>query len=262
MNNNAELIACLGNFVNRVIKLVNSKVYNSIIPDYTIMHSDPVFDETKKEVNQLLTQYVEKLESVKLKEGLAIAMQVAQAGNNLLQKNAFDNKLAATNPEKSAAVTGIAINLIYLCATLFAPYLPATSRSILEQLQTPFQFIPDHWTADNIKPGHVIGKAKHLFSPIDVKKEDEWREMFGGTQAERLKAEEEAAKKAAKKAEAAAKKAARKAAAIGRSDGQGDAAEQRSVESTAISGAMPVEIGREPVDDVTEGLQSVTLPSS
>ena len=262
MNNNAELIACFGNFVNRVIKLVNSKIYNSIIPDYTTMHSDPIFDETKKEVNQLLTQYVEKLESVKLKEGLAIAMQVAQAGNNLLQKNAFDNKLAATNPEKGAAVTGIAINLIYLCASLFAPYLPATSRSILEQLQAPFQFIPDHWTADNIKPGHVIGKARHLFSPIDVKKEEEWREMFGGTQAERLKTEEEAAKKAAKKAEAAAKKAAKKATARGKADGQANATEQRSVESTATGGAIPAEIGREPVDAVTDGLQSVTLPSS
>ena len=266
MNNNAELVACLGNFVNRVIKLVNSKIYNSIIPDYTIMHSDPIFDETKKEVNQLLTQYMEKLESVKLKEGLAIAMHVAQVGNDLLQKNAFDNKLAATNPEKGAAVTGIAINLIYLCASLFAPYLPATSRSILEQLQTPFQLIPDHWTADDIKPGHVIGKAKHLFSPIDVKKEDEWREMFGGTQAERLKIEEEAAKKtakkAAKKAETAARKAAKNAATGNQADKQADATEQRSVESTATSGAMPVDIGTEPVDAVTDGLQSVTLPSS
>ena len=45
--NNSELLAKLGNFVNRIIKLVNSKIYNSIIPDYTAMHSDPVFDEAK-----------------------------------------------------------------------------------------------------------------------------------------------------------------------------------------------------------------------
>lgn len=246
-----------------MIKLINSKIYNSVVPDYTAKHADPIFDETKAEVNQLLTQYVERLEAVRLRDGLTTAMQVAQAGNNLLQKNTFDSKLAASDPEKSAAVTGIAINLIYLCASLFAPYLPATSRSILEQLQAPFLFIPDHWTADDIKPGHTVGKAKHLFSLIDTNKEDEWREMFGGTQEERLKRDEEEARKRAKKAEAAAKKAAKKAASqTSQGDGQAAATPAQSVESTATSGAVAVAEGKEPVDAVTDGVQQVTLPSS
>lgn len=244
--------------MNRVIKMVNSK-YDSVIPDYTAMYSEPIFDETKAEVNQLLTKYLERLESVKLRDGLSTAMQVAQAGNNLLQKNTFNNDLVRDEPEKAAAVTGIAINLIYLCASLFAPYLPATSRSILKQLQAPFLFIPDRWTADDIKPGHAVGKAKHLFSIIDVKKEDEWREMFGGTQAERLKRAEEAAQKAARKAEVVAKKAAKKAEAKSQ---QAAALEQRSVEATATSGALPVEEGKQPVDAIVDGVQQVTLPSS
>ena len=208
--NNSELLAKFGNFVNRVVKLVNSKIYNSVIPDYTKMHSDPIFSNAKEEINALLKQYLEEMEAVNLRAGLSTAMQIAQAGNNFLQSNGFDNKLAANEPEKAAAVTGIAINLILLCSSVFAPYLPATSRSILEQLQTPFLIIPDHWTADNIKPGHVIGKAKYLFSQIDPKKEDEWRTMFGGTQAERKRKEEEAAKAADNKAAAKAKKAEKK----------------------------------------------------
>ena len=66
--------------------------------------------------------------------------------------------------------------------------------------------IEDGWKPTSIKPGHKIGKAKYLFSNIDVKKADEWREMFGGTQAERQKKKEEAAKLQAKKAAAKAKK--------------------------------------------------------
>ena len=249
--------------MNRVIKLVNSRIYNSIIPDYTAKHADPIFDETKAEVNQHLTRYVKKLEAVRLRDGLTVAMQVAQAGNNLLQKNTFDNKLAATDPEKAAAVTGIAINLIYLCASLFEPYLPATSRSILEQLQAPLLVIPDHWTADDIKPNHKIGKAKHLFTFIDPRKEEEWREMFGGTQEERLKREEEEAKKKAQKAETAAKKAAKKAKGkSGQPSQQAAAAQPPSVESTATSGALPVTEGKEAVDAVTDGVQQVTLPTS
>lgn len=250
--NNSELLAKLGNFVNRVIKLVNSKIYNSIIPDYTAMHSHSIFDKAKAEINQHLKQYLEDMESVSLKAGILSAMQIAQAGNNFLQSNGFDNKLAANEPEKAAAVTGIAINIIYLCASIFEPYLPATSRSILKQLNAPFLYIPDHWTADDIKPGHQIGNAEYLFTQIDPKKEEEWRNMYGGTQAERLKKEEEAAKAATKKTAVKAKKAEKK----GKKPGQ------ESVEATATKGAKPADVGKEPIDAVTDGVQQVTLPSS
>lgn len=250
--NNSELLAKLGNFVNRVIKLVNSKIYNSVIPDYTVSFSDPMFDKAKADINQHLKQYVDELEAVNLKAGLQSAMQIAQAGNNFLQSNGFDSKLAANEPEKAAAVTGIAINIIYLCASIFAPYLPATSTSILEQLQAPFLVIPDDWRADYIKPGHVIGKAKYLFTHIDPKKEDEWRSLYGGTQAERLKKEQEAAKSAAKKASSKAMKAQKKS----------KKPDQGSVEGTAVEGAAPMEPGKEAVDLVTDGVQQVTLPTS
>ncbi|MCJ1336768.1 putative methionine--tRNA ligase, cytoplasmic protein rar1 [Bachmanniomyces sp. S44760] len=260
--NNNELLAKLGNFVNRVIKLVNSKIYNSTIPDYTKMHSDPMFDKAKEEINAHLKQYLEELESVNLRAGLYSAMAIAQLGNNFLQHNGFDNRLAANDPEKAAAVTGIAINLILLCASIFAPYLPATSKSILEQLQAPFLYIPEQWTANDIKPGHVIGKAKYLYSQIDPKKEEEWRAMFGGTQAERLKKEQESAKAAAKKAATKAKKAEKKAG--GSKDAKKESSQQakKSVEASATEGAKPVESGKEPVDAVTDGVQQVTLPTS
>ncbi|KAL8763788.1 MAG: hypothetical protein Q9184_000490 [Pyrenodesmia sp. 2 TL-2023] len=250
-NNNNELLAKLGNFVNRVIKLINSRIYNSIIPDYTSLHSDPMFDKAKAEINDLLKQYVADMESVNLKAGIQTAMHIAQAGNNLLQSNGFDNKLAANEPERAAAVTGIAVNIIYLCASIFEPYLPATSKSILEQLQAPFLVIPDRWTADDIKPGHPIGKAKYLFSLIDLKREEEWRTLFGGTQAERLKKEEETARKAAIKAANKARKAEKKTRKP----------EEGSVEATATEGANPI-TNQEPVDAVTDGMQQVTLPTS
>lgn len=252
--NNNELLAKLGNFVNRIVKLVNSKIYNSVIPDYMAKYSDPVFEQAKADINQHLKRYLKDLEAVNLKDGLQSAMDIAQAGNNLIQSNRLDNKLAANEPEKAAAVIGLAINIIYLCASVFEPYLPATSKSILVQLDKPFLVIPDHWTADDIDPGHHIGKAEYLFTLIDPKKEDEWRNMYGGTQAERLKKEEETAKKAAAKAAVKAKKAERKAKKPEDS--------QQSIEETATKGAEATGVGKEPVDAVTDGVQQVTLPSS
>lgn len=66
------------------MKLVNSKIYNSIIPDYTAKYSDLVFEQAKAEINRHLKQYLKDLEAVNLKDGLQSAMDIAQAGNNLV----------------------------------------------------------------------------------------------------------------------------------------------------------------------------------
>lgn len=95
---------------------------------------------------------------------------------------------------------------------------------------------------------------------IDPKKEDEWREMYGGSQVERLKKEGETTRKAAAKAAVKAKKAERKGKnpdhQVEKEHAQG------SVEETATKGAEATAVGKEPVDAITDGLQQVMLPSS
>lgn len=83
--------------------------------------------------------------------------------------------------------------------------MPATSESILEQLNASLLIIPDEWEAASIQPGHKIGKAAYLFSQIKSEKEQEWREQFGGEEARKQKMLEEE-KKAKKKAEKERKK--------------------------------------------------------
>ncbi|KAL3453241.1 tRNA synthetases class I (M)-domain-containing protein [Aspergillus insuetus] len=171
--NNNLLLKNLGNFVSRVIKFVNSKNYNSIVPDYTGYH-EPAFDEWKATISALL-------------------------GNIFLQLNGLDNKLAPNEPRKCAAVIGLALNLIHLLGSVIEPFMPDTAKSINAQLRSEPMLIPDYWNADFIKPGHEIGKAAYLFSNVKSAMAQEWRESFGGQEAQKLK-EEEAARKAAKKA--------------------------------------------------------------
>jgi methionyl-tRNA synthetase len=190
-------------------------------------------------------------------------MRIAEAGNGLIQANRLDNALIANEPERAAAVVGAVLNLIHLLSAVFSPYMPATSKSILEQLNCPVLLIPtleelkDGWKPSSIKAGHKIGKAQYLFSRIDPKKADEWREAFGGSQADRAKKAEEAAKAAAKKAAAKAKKLAKKE--------QSKAA--TGVEATAKGGAEGVSVTAsssqdDTVQKVTDGVAQVTLPSS
>lgn len=243
-SNNSELLAKLGNFVNRVIKLVASpKSYDSIVPDYTVPESfNPAIDE----ISELLRQYIKEMESVHLRYGITTAMRIAEAGNGFIQSNRLDNTLIANDPEKAAAVVGVVLNLIHLCASVFYPYLPATSASILEQLNAPFGTIPtleeikDGWKPVALKPGHRIGKPQYLFTRIDSKKADEWREMYGGTQAERIKKDADAAAAVAKKAAAKAKK---KEKAQKKKDGEAGS-------------------GDTSVDKLADGVSKVDIPDS
>ena len=77
------------------MKLVNSKIYESVIPDYTATYSDRVFEQAKAEINRHLKQYLKDLEAVNLKDGLQSAMDIAQAGNNLVSAILHANNLRA-----------------------------------------------------------------------------------------------------------------------------------------------------------------------
>jgi methionyl-tRNA synthetase len=120
--NNNELLKNLGNFVNRVIKFVNSKIYDSKVPDYT-KFTDPYFDEHKRKLNEVLKQYVDEMEEVKLRAGLSTALHLSSLGNQLLQDNKLDNKLATEQPDRCAAVVGLALSHIHLLASLIQPYM-------------------------------------------------------------------------------------------------------------------------------------------
>lgn len=252
-SNNNQLLKNLGNFVNRIIKFVNSNIYNSVVPVYDIS-GDKSLNDHIEEVNKYLAIYNTELTSVKLKAGLATAMHMSYLGNKLLQENKIDNKLANENPKKCAAVVGVALNHVHLLASLIAPYMPATSSSILRQLNAAFLTIPDKWSADSIAIKHKIGQAEYLFTVIKAEKEKEWREAFGGDEARKAK-DERAAKAAAKKAEKLRKKEKKLGA------GQPTSALE-SVETIEKGGREGVHSDKTAIEEVTDGVKQAVLQSS
>src|SRR6266536_1446154 len=66
IENNNILLKNLGNYVSRVVKFINSKNFNGVVPDYT-KYQDTAFDAWKDEINQLLTRYIKELDAVKLR---------------------------------------------------------------------------------------------------------------------------------------------------------------------------------------------------
>ena len=252
--NNNELVANFGNFVNRVLKFVNSANYDSVVPNAPSLSADSELykslEQHKTDVNNKLTQYRDAFEGVHLKQALITARELSSLGNRLLQENKLDNSLFANERERCDAVVNVAVNHIHLLASTIAPYLPATTRSILAQLQSELLIIPDSWEANSIPGGHKIGKAAHLFKTIKPEKEKEWKEMFGGQEVQKMKAEKEA-KAAARKADKERKKAKR---AAEKEKGGVEAAEKGSVASDPKAG--------DALEEVTKGTEQVTLQTS
>ncbi len=212
--NNSILLANIGNFVNRIVKFVNSK-FDGVVPEYSDAYTNESFDFAAwvAEVQKLLDGYIADMDGAHLRSGLEKATAISSQGNNLLQYR-LDNASLEKEPERTKTVIGYALSLCSLLASILSPFIPSTSESIAQQLSTSLQLIPDKFDPAVIEPRHKIGKPVYLFSRIDEKKVIEWKDKFGGTDESRAVELEAKKKKLAEKERKKAKKAAAKAAAV------------------------------------------------
>lgn len=94
--NNNELLANLGNLINRVLAFLG-KYYKLTVPKaYNINEKDIEFF---KVVEKHVLEYVKNLENVKIKDGLRVFMELSSHGNGYFQENA-PWELIKTDPER------------------------------------------------------------------------------------------------------------------------------------------------------------------
>lgn len=215
--NNNELLANLGNFVNRVLKFLVAR-YDGVlppIPEGLGLQAGPtplapasadakeLISTFVRDINDLLSSYATSMDAVRLRLGLQTAMQVSARGNLFLSEMRLDNSLFSEQRPQCDAAMLLAVNLIYVLSAVFQPFMPGTCDSICVQLDAPPRLLPveDRGVVDadkqqevvaekgplraafalDLLPGHKVGKPAHLFTRIDPKKEEEWRAMFGGS---------------------------------------------------------------------------------
>jgi methionyl-tRNA synthetase len=148
-----------------------SSQYGGVIPDGgdepgPLSPNDALDAEFITDINRLLKQYIDAMEAVKLRLGLEIVMAISGRGNNYLQSSGLNKALLAADPTRCAQVVSRTVNLIYVLSVLVYPYMPATSESILAQLNAPARAVPEIFATD-ILAGHTIGKPEHLFGRLD-----------------------------------------------------------------------------------------------
>ncbi|MBW0498721.1 hypothetical protein O181_038436 [Austropuccinia psidii MF-1] len=196
---NSELLNNLGNFVNRIVKFCNAR-FQSTVPDPSswpingpaglhepsaelTMIDRSQFDEHDmgfvRDIDALLSQYIESAESLKLRNALAIVMAISARGNQYLQENKLDYNLLLSHPRRCAQIVLVSLNLVYLLSVLVHPYMPTTCDLILKQLNAPMRRLSFTFSID-LLPGHVIGEAIYLFRKIDPDRASFWRKQYGG----------------------------------------------------------------------------------
>ena len=161
--NNNELVAILGNFVNRAMVLTR-KYFEGKVPArgklYDIDHQLTGSIATlKEEIGRALDQF-------KFREALAAFMEVARAGNKYLAETE-PWKLIKTDPERVKTVLNLSLQIVANLAYLSDPFLPFTSAKIIKMLGLE----PATWdragSMDILNEDWQIGTPELLFEKID-----------------------------------------------------------------------------------------------
>ncbi|MEE1366446.1 MAG: methionine--tRNA ligase [Muribaculaceae bacterium] len=161
--NNSELVAILGNFVNRAMVLVH-KYFDGKVPacgeltDYD--------KESMAEVNASIAHLAENLDNFRFREALKDAMNIARVGNKYLA-DTEPWKLIKTDEERVKTILNIALQLCANLAIAFEPFLPFMSKDLSAQLGLSDMKWSDLGNFSLLAEGASIEKPRLLFEKIE-----------------------------------------------------------------------------------------------
>lgn len=161
--NNNELVAILGNFVNRTLVLTSKYFENKVPPRSALQDSDLVCLEAVKAAPKLVQ---ESLNRYRFREALSHLMDLARAGNKHLA-DTEPWKLYKTDPVRTATILNVALEVTTALAYLCEPFLPFTATRLREMLHLPEKNWKKAFNTTELPQGHVLGQASLLYEKIE-----------------------------------------------------------------------------------------------
>jgi len=161
--NNSELVAILGNFVNRAMVLTG-KYFDGIVPEAgaRLDVDNAAFAEIR-EAEKALT---EALETFHFREALRQAMEIARVGNRYLQETE-PWKVAKSDMARTATILNVAIQICANLAVAFEPFLPFMSAKLRGMLRLESLTWDCLGREDIVKAGMKLGETVLLFDKIE-----------------------------------------------------------------------------------------------
>ena len=161
--NNNELVAILGNFVNRALVLT-AKYFDNKVPD---LNELTAYDEQTIREFADVRDHIEKLlDTYHFREAQKEAMNLARIGNKYLA-DTEPWKLAKTDMSRVATILNIALQITANLAIAFEPFLPFSMKKLNRMLNLE----PLDWeklgSVALLNAGHELGMSELLFEKIE-----------------------------------------------------------------------------------------------
>jgi methionyl-tRNA synthetase len=128
--NNSELVAILGNFVNRAFVLID-KNFDSQVPIKCTESS--LETDLKIALQDIPAKLDAALAAFKFRDALVIAMEIARLGNKYLAE-AEPWKVIKEDREKAGSILNFAVQLVAQSAIALEPFIPFTANTLREAL--------------------------------------------------------------------------------------------------------------------------------
>lgn len=161
--NNNELVAILGNFVNRTLVLT-TKYFEGKTPSVgTFTDYDR---ETLAEVAKVKESLEYNIENYKFREALKDAMNIARVGNKYLA-DTEPWKIAKTDMSRVATILNVSLQITANLTIAIEPFMPFTAEKLLKMLNCDKYNWEKLGSSDLIAEGHVIGTPELLFEKIE-----------------------------------------------------------------------------------------------
>lgn len=161
--NNNELLAILGNFINRTIVLTH-KYYQGVIPE--LGTPTELEQEVLNKIKEFPTSIGNSIEKFRFREALAEYMNLARLGNKYLT-DAEPWKKQKENPEAVKTILHVSLQICAALSVLGEPFLPFTAKKIQNMLNIDIHEWEKGGRTDLLKAGEKINAAEYLFENID-----------------------------------------------------------------------------------------------
>ena len=159
--NNNELVAILGNYINRVFVLCD-KFFDKKVPKLSEKDIDK---EIFQELNVLKLKIESSIQKFKFREAMSFVIDVARLGNKYLT-DTEPWKIFKDNPERVKDIIYNSVQIVANISILCEPFLPFTSNKIKGHLN-----VSDlNWNnigSEILNFDHLISGKAHIFSKIE-----------------------------------------------------------------------------------------------
>jgi methionyl-tRNA synthetase len=175
---NSEMVAILGNFVNRVMVLT-WKYFDGKVP--SAKEIEPTTEKRKKildvyrqahtDLNTAISEMATALKNFRFREAQFQMMQLARIGNKFLAETE-PWKMAKEDMEAVAAVLNYSLTIVGNIGLAAEPFLPDGASSIKKQLNlsgtdASKSFWEKEELIEPVREGHQLSPAEHLYKNVE-----------------------------------------------------------------------------------------------